>query len=169
MIFAALFGFSLLVAWVITSRLSQTAEASIPEGEGIIVARGLIGTFLPEGEDQLIFTVAESRGVDARLLAAIRKAENGGPGREFGVLSVPAKDYYAQASIAANSIANNVERYESGTGQSARSDGRLTRDFIAFMGARWAPVGAQNDPTGLNQNWVDNVTTWYERIDYATA
>ena len=31
-------------------------------------------------------------------------------------------------------------------------------DFVAFWGARWAPEGAQNDPTSLNKNWPVNVT-----------
>ncbi len=35
-------------------------------------------------------------------------------------------------------------------------------DFIAFLGARWAPVGAQNDPTNLNANWVKNVSYFYD-------
>lgn len=30
-------------------------------------------------------------------------------------------------------------------------------DFVAFWGARWAPDGAQNDPTHLNRNWPGNV------------
>ena len=30
--------------------------------------------------------------------------------------------------------------------------------FVAYMGASWAPVGAKNDPQGLNKNWVPNVT-----------
>lgn len=30
-------------------------------------------------------------------------------------------------------------------------------DFIAFLGNRYCPVGASNDPRGLNKNWVRNV------------
>ena len=30
-------------------------------------------------------------------------------------------------------------------------------DFIVFLGSRYCPVGAKNDPTGLNKNWVKNV------------
>ena len=30
--------------------------------------------------------------------------------------------------------------------------------FVAFWGARWAPVGAKNDPHSLNRNWASNVT-----------
>lgn len=36
-------------------------------------------------------------------------------------------------------------------------------DFIAFLGSRYCPVGAENDPTGLNVNWVRNVTRLYAR------
>ena len=37
----------------------------------------------------------------------------------------------------------------------------FTTTFIEFLGARWAPVGADNDPTALNVNWVPNVTAMY--------
>lgn len=30
-------------------------------------------------------------------------------------------------------------------------------DFIAFLGSRYCPVGASNDPRGLNKNWIKNV------------
>lgn len=127
----------------------------------------LSGTGLPLSEDQIISDTASRVGVDARLLAAIRVAENGGPGREFGVLSVSAPDYQSQAQIAARSIQNNQQRYESATGQSATdSTGRFTESFIAFMGQRWAPIGAGNDPSGLNINWIGNVASAYGRINY---
>lgn len=29
--------------------------------------------------------------------------------------------------------------------------------FVAFFGGHWAPVGADNDPRGLNVHWVPNV------------
>lgn len=29
--------------------------------------------------------------------------------------------------------------------------------FVNYMGATWAPVGAKNDPKGLNKNWPGNV------------
>ena len=30
-------------------------------------------------------------------------------------------------------------------------------DFITFLGSRYCPIGASNDPRGLNKNWVKNV------------
>lgn len=35
-------------------------------------------------------------------------------------------------------------------------------DFIAFLGSRYAPLNAKNDPRGLNKNWVKNVRRFYE-------
>ena len=36
-------------------------------------------------------------------------------------------------------------------------------DFISFLGARYCPVGASNDPQGLNRYWVKNVKHFYNR------
>lgn len=127
----------------------------------------LTGTFLSDDEVATIFQTGESLGIDSRLLAAIRKAEMGGPGREFGILSVPAPTYYQQASAAAVTIRNNVTRYEQETGLSARVNDRYTDEFIRYLGSKYAPIGVANDPTNLNRNWVSNVTTWYGRIGYA--
>ena len=33
-------------------------------------------------------------------------------------------------------------------------------DFIVFLGSRYCPIGAKNDPLGLNKNWVFNVKFW---------
>jgi hypothetical protein len=38
-------------------------------------------------------------------------------------------------------------------------------DFIVFLGSRYCPVGAANDPKGLNKNWVKNVRYYYERSE----
>ena len=86
----------------------------------------------------------ELEGDSRKLLFAIRRAENGGVGREFGVLNPeamrfkddPAKSFVTQARWAAGTI---KKRYK----------GNL-KEFRD----RWAPLGAENDPTGLNENWV---------------
>lgn len=39
----------------------------------------------------------------------------------------------------------------------------LEDGFIAFLGSRYAPVGADNDPDNLNSNWVKNVSYFYHR------
>lgn len=35
--------------------------------------------------------------------------------------------------------------------------------FLAFLGAKYCPVGALNDPMGLNRNWITNVKYYLER------
>ena len=35
---------------------------------------------------------------------------------------------------------------------------------IAELGAQWAPVGAANDPTGLNSGWVTGVAAAYASL-----
>ena len=39
----------------------------------------------------------------------------------------------------------------------AKRDWNGKGDFIVFLGNRYCPVGANNDPKGLNKNWVKNV------------
>jgi hypothetical protein len=87
------------------------------------------------------------------LLFAIRKTENGGPGVEFGVLHPKAKgtNLRTQAGWAAATIIKNRGRHD------ANKDG----DFVSFLGSRYAPKNAENDPQGLNANWIKNATHHY--------
>lgn len=41
--------------------------------------------------------------------------------------------------------------------------------FVAFFGGHWAPVGAENDPRGLNVNWVPNVRKLWGLTDSKRA
>ena len=40
---------------------------------------------------------------------------------------------------------------------------RSCGDDIACIGATYAPIGAKNDPRGLNSNWVRNVTYYVRK------
>ena len=117
---------------------------------------------VPAAEQVLIRDAASRASVDPRFLGALRRAENGGPGREFGVLSVPAPTYEDQVRLAAASIRRNVERFEA-TGCVAvdPATGRYSEEFIRFFSNRYAPVGAANDPTGLNQHHARNLIRLY--------
>jgi hypothetical protein len=88
------------------------------------------------------------------ILFAIRKAENGSPGTEFGVLHPKAKgtNLRTQAGWAAATVMKNRARH----GQRGEHT-----DFISFLGNRYAPNQAENDPKGLNANWIKNVTHHY--------
>ena len=122
---------------------------------------------LPELEQHTIAHIAAQVGVPATFLAAIRIAENGGPGREFGVLSENAPTYEAQCRTAALSIRNNQYRHivSKGTWPIGK-DGHLSSSFIVFMADRWAPHHADNDPNDLNANWPKNVERVYRNSDF---
>lgn len=85
------------------------------------------------------------------LILAIREAERGRKGFEFGIVAAKNTDLKTQCEWACATVKKNFERF--------RESGE--KDFIAFLGRRWAPIGAENDPQGLNRYWVDNVRYFY--------
>lgn len=115
---------------------------------------------------------AQRVGADERLMLAIREAENGRQGRQFGVMPNSAYnrdssytqdgqlhqypddgDLSKQASWAAWTIRRNRERFE------RNNEGH--EDFIDYLSERYAPRGANNDPNNLNENWAGNVRARY--------
>ncbi len=124
---------------------------------------------LPEHEQYVIFRMASEIGVPAVMLAAIRLAENGRAGREFGVLSESANTYEQQARICALSIRNNTYRYVQKTEQWPIDSvtGQLSRGFVEFMALRWAPIGVGNDPDNLNAHWPKNVWEYFSESGVA--
>lgn len=42
-----------------------------------------------------------------------------------------------------------------------KSNSHTQADFVITWAARWAPVGAENDPTSLNQFWPKNVLKFW--------
>lgn len=129
-------------------------------GGGSMALSGRVSS-LPLWEQEKIIAVASDFGIDPVFLAALRIAENGGPGREYGVLSVPAPTYDDQITIAARSIKNHEGRYASAGGIVYGPDGRYTEGFIRDFSARWAPLGVTNDPTGLNSYHAGNLLAYY--------
>jgi hypothetical protein len=127
--------------------------------------RGARAIGAPGDERAVIEQMARRSTIDARFLEAIRRVENGGPGREFGVVSVSAPTYQDQARVAAETVRRNVERFEQ-TGKSAvdLASGRYTEEFVRFFSSRYAPVGAANDPTNLNRYHARNLIRLYAKV-----
>jgi len=98
----------------------------------------------------------ELRPTLAPIVAAIRYAENGGPGREYGILHKRVKPTYrSQAGWCAATVQKNWDRWQ-------KTDKRL--DFITFLGTKYAPIGADNDPNKLNYHWIKNVKHFHTKI-----
>ena len=92
----------------------------------------------------------------APIVAAIRYSENGGKGREYGILHRRCKPTYrSQAGWCSATVQKNYDRWVK-----AGKHGQ----FINFLGHRYCPVGAQNDPEGLNVHWIKNVTLYTQRF-----
>ena len=92
----------------------------------------------------------------SRYVAAIRYAENGGKGRQYGILHKRVKPTYrSQAGWCAATVQKNYDRWVK-----AGSKG----EFVVFLGNRYCPVGADNDPNGLNKHWIGNVRKFYARF-----
>ena len=98
----------------------------------------------------------ECRDILAPIVAAIRYAENGGKGKEYGILHPRVKPTYrSQAGWCAATVQKNYDRWVKA--------GRKG-EFVVFLGNRYGPVGAENDPNGLNKNWVKNVRFYVDKF-----
>jgi len=92
----------------------------------------------------------------APIVTAIRYAENGKKGREYGILHKRCpKTYRGQAGWCAATVQKNYDRWVK-----AGKNGK----FIDFLGRVYCPVGAENDPTGLNKHWTKNVRHFVNRF-----
>ena len=94
-------------------------------------------------------------------LVALRRTENGEigdethPSKAFGVLSVPAPTYQDQLRVAASSIRHHIARCH---GMVVKDPlGFFTVEFLTSFSHHWAPVGADNDPSGTNANHAANL------------
>ena len=93
------------------------------------------------------------------LVKAIRLSENGGPGKEFGIMNEKANDYDSQAGWCACTVWKNWLRYTKANNIDVNAD--ITKDYIKFLGARYCPEHL--DP--LNKNWIPNVTYHWEKLN----
>jgi len=101
----------------------------------------------------LILSIALSKEKynDNDIVNAIYLAEGGEKAvKPFGILSVKCKDYQECKEICLNTVKNNRKRYiEYGY--------KKYNTFLEFLASKYAPIGANNDPTNLNKNWLKNV------------
>ena len=96
----------------------------------------------------------------APIVAAIRYAENGRAGREYGILH-PRVDptYRSQAGWCAATVQKNWDRWHK-----AGAKG----EFITFLGGRYCPLDDPRDKDKLNRHWIPNVKKFKKRFAYPT-
>lgn len=105
----------------------------------------------------LCVIASASEVIDSQRMAdAIYQAEGGANAVvPYGILSVKVSSEHEARRVCINTINNNMARW-----QWARQNGD-DRDFISFLGDRYCPLGASNDPKGLNSHWKNNVRRAY--------
>ena len=98
----------------------------------------------------------ELRSKLAPIVAAIRYAENGRAGREYGILH-PRVDptYRSQAGWCAATVQKNYDRWVK-----AGSKG----EYIAFLGGRYCPLDDPRDKDKLNKHWIPNVKKFTKKF-----
>ena len=125
-----------------------------------------MGFKITNEELDLFLKYAEGNVAILFLLIAIRCAEQGGPGREMGVLDKRANNLEKQVRWARNTILNNESRFEKKQPSLlARSPniGLFTDAFLEYFSGVYAPIGAKNDPQSLNKNHLKNLRFFHVR------
>ena len=90
-----------------------------------------------------------------QVVDAIYLAEGGAKTRHpFGILSVKCEGYDECREVCYRTVRNNYHRWIKAGRQG---------DYVQFLANRYCPVGADNDPRGLNKHWYGNVTRLIER------
>ena len=143
-----------MIALLLTASLLSPSEAScdaISEKDG----KAGLAAFRDAVEVNIRPSLREQL---APVVAAIRYAENGRAGREYGILHPRVKPTYrSQAGGCAATVQKNWDRWKKSGAQG---------EFIVFLGKRYCPVGADNDPQGLNKHWVKNVRKLSAKFGY---
>ncbi|PFP31071.1 conjugal transfer protein [Bacillus sp. AFS073361] len=101
--------------------------------------------------------------INPALLAAIAQHESGnGKSRAAneknniaGMMGATGLKSYSKVEDSIMDMARNLSKNYLGLGLSN----------IAKIGAKYAPIHAKNDPTGLNNHWVAGVTKYFEGLE----
>jgi cell wall-associated NlpC family hydrolase len=158
------------VAGTATPSLSPAVRRQdevVPQVQGDAAAQAsridgyLASKFSPlTGLGAVFVTESQAVGLDPRFLVAISGAETSfgtyGPSQAihnpFGMgPGIAYPSWAAGIRAAAQNLGGNLYK----------GSGLVT---IVAIRNRWAPAGAVNDPTGLNSNWVRNVSTYLAEL-----
>ena len=101
------------------------------------------------------------------FMLAIRQHEHGRPGLEFGVMHPLAynTNLKTQAAWAIATIVKDTRRWHEDALICVKGKSRADFiDWIEYFGTKYCPVGARNDPQGLNSYWLPRVREYYRKF-----
>jgi hypothetical protein len=139
--------FLLMIAILCVPALGQSQQA---------IARKDGAKHAAEFQDAIEVNIRpELRAKLAPIVAAIRYAENGKT-YQYGILHPRCpRTYRGQAGWCAATVQKNYDRWVKAGRKGA---------FLVYLGAVYCPIGADNDPTGLNKHWIKNVTYYTKKF-----
>lgn len=111
------------------------------------------------GEGATFVRAAGDVGLDPRALVAIAAHET--LLETYGPADAIDNAFGLGPGIAFASERAAIRRAARTLGAYYLAEGRVT---LGDIGAKWAPIGAANDPTGLNQNWTSGVGTYFAAL-----
>ncbi|MEH7107180.1 glucosaminidase domain-containing protein [Bacillus sp. JJ1764] len=114
------------------------------------------------GMGEVFVQAGRQYNLNPALLAAIAQHESG---------NGSSRASHVKNNIAGMMGSNGLKSYGS-IGESIMDMARnLSKNYlgkglnsISEIGAKYAPIGATNDPTGLNNNWVKGVTRFFNKL-----
>lgn len=111
---------------------------------------------------ELFATAAKKYGIDANLLAAIAMHETGnGTSNAVKTKNNVGGMMGKNGLMTFASLAEGIDKMASNLKRNYIDKGLTT---IAQIQKKYAPNGAANDPTGLNNYWVSGVTKYYNTL-----
>lgn len=136
---------------------SPTATRMVPGGP---ISAAVIDSYLASkgspmtGQGAAFMASGQRWRVDPRLLVAIAGAESNfgqitcGPNNAWGWACPNDPAEFSTWAMGIDTVTSGLRRYYLDEG----------RTSVALIQQKYCPVGAANDPTGLNSHWLTNVT-----------
>lgn len=95
------------------------------------------------------------------FMLAVRMAEQGRKGREFGVMAQGAidTDLETQAEWTMSTLIKDTKRWHTDTLAKGKKEDYPS--FVFYFADKWCPIGADNDPNNLNKYWLPNFQKFY--------
>lgn len=116
-----------------------------------------------EGYGQAFYDAAKKYNTDVALMVAITLQETGN-----GTSPALREKNNPGGLMAGGKVLMTFATLEQGIDKMGEVVKRLQKPSIKEMGKSYAPVGAKNDPNGLNNYWVTNVSTNYYKMAKCT-
>lgn len=139
---------------------ANSALACVAAGDSAGLDQILLNAGSPmAGLGTVLVDVSSQSGIDPRLIVAIAAHET--MLGTYGPAAAIHNPFGLGPGMVFASEGDAVRYAVSTLAQYYLPEGR---DTIAEIGAKWAPVGAKNDPAGLNQNWTRGVSGYYAAL-----